>query len=403
MASILGKAALVVLSVLIALGAMELALRIAGIGSDQFLQQDPVLGVRYIPDKKGLSQGSCYRADVSTNSHGWRNRETPWEKSKDVFRVVVLGDSFMGAMQVNDDQTFSVAIETLLNQSGLPRRIEVINLGVPSFGNDQEYLALREFGKKYEPDLVILAFYAQNDVANNSMVLDRRDNAYPKPYFKIRNGELVEIPYRDPTPGWIAFVRRLVQPLRLYPLTRDSLTQIPIIHRILYNTGIVGTIPRDNPHSKQKSRFPGRWDRQSEVYRRSYDGEWVEAWEITRALLLKTRNEARNAGAGFLLVGLADPISVLPDSIRQEVFPPGLPSQLDPDKPTTLLNKFASSEGIDFVTLVPAFRSSIGQSEDAFTKYYLPCDGHWTAAGNYLAARAVVEHLIPTLKQRMEN
>ncbi|MDH3314524.1 MAG: hypothetical protein OER43_01980 [Gammaproteobacteria bacterium] len=401
MASILGKLTLLVLSVLIALGGAELAVRLAGIGSDQFLQQDPVLGVHYIPGKRGLSQGSCYRADVTTNSHGWRSGETTWKKPEGVFRIVILGDSFIGALQVNDDQTFSAVSETLLNRSGLARRVEVINLGVPSFGNDQEYLALREFGKRYEPDFVILAIYAQNDVKNNSIVLERRDSAYPKPYFEMRNGELVEVPYRDPTPGWIAFLRRLAQPLRLYPLTRDTLTKILIIHRILYRTGIVGTIPRDEPKARQVSRFPGRWDRQSAVYRRTYDGEWLEAWEITKALLVRTRNEARDIGAGFLLVGIADPIAVLPEFVKREVFPANLRPELDPDKPTAILDEFAASRDIDFFTLVPIFRSHIGQSEDAFTKYYLSCDGHWTVSGNRLAAQAVVQHLIPILKQRI--
>jgi len=45
-----------------------------------------------------------------------------------------------------------------------------VNLGVGGYGTTQAYLALREEGLRYAPDLVILAFFA-NDVLNNSHAL----------------------------------------------------------------------------------------------------------------------------------------------------------------------------------------------------------------------------------------
>ena len=69
-------------NLLLALGGAALALvvaegsvRLFGIGSDQFLRPDPVLGVRFIPSKSGLSQGDCYRAPVTINDESWRSPE----------------------------------------------------------------------------------------------------------------------------------------------------------------------------------------------------------------------------------------------------------------------------------------------------------------------------------------
>ena len=44
---------------------------------------------------------------------------------------------------------------------------EIINTGVVGWGNDQEYLFLIDEGLRYEPDIVLLAFYTGNDMTDN--------------------------------------------------------------------------------------------------------------------------------------------------------------------------------------------------------------------------------------------
>lgn len=401
MTSILARLALVIFGFLVAIGGAELTLRLAQIGSDQMLSQDRELGLRFIESKSGLSQGSCFKARVSTNSHGWRSPETTWDKPNDVFRILVLGDSLMAALQVNDDETSSAVMEALLNRANLPKRVEVINLGVPSFGTDQEYLALREYGKKYKPDYVVLAFYAQNDVGNNSIALRERDEVYVKPYFSMKDGVLKELPFPDPTPYWIEFVRRVGQPFRLYPWMRDNLLKIPFMHRFLYEVGIIGIVPRDVSQKMQSQRYPGNWVEQSKVFRKDYTARWSAAWDITKALLGIARTKAKNLGARFLLVQIASTIEVMPNAVLSQVLPEHLRAELDPDKPMVLLRDFAANEGIDFLSLVPTFRVRIGQDEAAFRKYYLPCDGHWSAAGNRLAAETLAAYLEPIIEKSL--
>ena len=113
---------------------------------------------------------------------------------------------------------------------------------------------------------------------------------------------------------------------------------------------------------------------------------------MAERLLVEIRDTAARAGAGFLLVGLADPVAVMPRGIADAVLPEGY--ALDRDRPTRRLESLAHSHGFDFVSLVTAFREQIGDSEAQFAHYYLPCDGHPTVAGHALAVDTVAERVL---------
>ena len=374
---------------LAALAVVEVVVRVAGFGSDQLLRDDPVLGVRFIESKTGLSQGPCYRANVSISSQGWRSPVFSQMKREGMFRVLVLGDSFMAGMQVRDDETFSRVLERRLNEAGLGRRVEVITFGVPSWGTDQQYLALRQFGLPLNPDLVIVAFYAQNDVAETDLMLRSATSTYPKPYFDLRGGRLIELPFADSTPMLIRVGRRLAADSRVYPMTRDALLTIPIAHRILYRLGIVGVVPQETTSSASEGgkvwQWPDRWRRQIGVFELRPFADWSRAWAISEALLKRIHSEASSTGAQFLLLGIASPIEVMPPSILS-----GLVNRknddFDPDRPSKLMAQIGERNGFDVTSLVPAFRRRIADSEDVFEDLFLNCDGHWTAAGHRLAA-----------------
>ena len=97
--------------------------------------------------------------------------------------------------------------------------------------------------------------------------------------------------------------------------------------------------------------------------------------------------------ADFLLLGVSDPIAVLPDVLLNDLAGEHAANPLDTEKPTALLRKLSRENGIDFISLVPAFIDRIGDSETALERYYLRCDGHWTSAGSQLAAEVAIPHL----------
>jgi hypothetical protein len=180
---------LVVTGLLLALALGEAGLWLLGIEYPDFFEYDPLLGSRLRPGVKGyyLKEGKGY---VSINSDGLRDREHPLKPPPNTLRIAVLGDSFAEAMQVNREEAFWAVMEKDLQHCGRlgGRQVEVINFGQAGFGTAQELLAWRHRAAKYAPDLVLLAFFTGNDVADNAPALMQ----FPyNPYFSIQNGTLV--------------------------------------------------------------------------------------------------------------------------------------------------------------------------------------------------------------------
>ncbi len=128
--------------------------------------EDPVVGKRMRP---GWSSDE-FGAPVTINSKGLRNPETPYEKPKDTYRVLALGDSWTFGFRLHEPDAYPRQLERMLNESaakrGDTRRIEVINAGVVGYSTDQEAAYLASEGWKYSPDLVLVNFYPVNDTAN---------------------------------------------------------------------------------------------------------------------------------------------------------------------------------------------------------------------------------------------
>ena len=110
-----------------------------------------------------------YRIKVQTNSLGIRgDKEITFTKPANVFRVLLLGDSFTFGYGVDVEQTYGALIESTLREKGI--NAEVINLGVSGFGTAEELVMLNKRGLKFDPDLVIVGF-CRNDHLNNVLSL----------------------------------------------------------------------------------------------------------------------------------------------------------------------------------------------------------------------------------------
>ena len=101
---------------------------------------------------------------IKFNPKGLRDYEYNYSKGRNIYRILILGDSFPEALQVNLNETFIKILEQKLN--GRHKKYEVINAGVGGYGTENELLFFETEGIKYNPDLVVLAF-ASNDVDDN--------------------------------------------------------------------------------------------------------------------------------------------------------------------------------------------------------------------------------------------
>src|SRR6476469_1689471 len=200
---------LVLLAILLPLASLEVAFRVAGpfipgnYDTGSYLTRDPRYGHYHPASYSGWIKRDEYTVQVSTNAERQRGPSVPFERTPGTFRILVLGDSFVEAAQVAERERFITRLQELLNASGGPTRYEVVDGGCGGWGQVQELLYLQQEGPRYQPDLVLLAFFVGNDVANNSyeLELEGNVNAALKPYVERQDdGSLTLLEPSPPPP-----------------------------------------------------------------------------------------------------------------------------------------------------------------------------------------------------------
>ena len=170
---LLGGLFLATFGAAMALGMLEVGVRVLHLVPDRFWKPDAHLGSALIPGATGwwTQEEHEFFVPVRINDAGRRDLDRTVEKPDGTFRVMLLGDSFVEALQVPIEQTFARGLEKKLS-AAIARPVEVVSMGVSGYGTASEYLWYREVGRQFHPDVVLLSFYPGNDVRNNSPTLE---------------------------------------------------------------------------------------------------------------------------------------------------------------------------------------------------------------------------------------
>lgn len=368
--------------ILLAFVPIEVAVRVLHLVPDRFWEWDPLLGTRLIANKEGwwTQEEGEFKVRVRINSRGLRDVEHAAEKPPGVRRVLVLGDSFMEAMQVPLEATFARRLEQRLNADG--RRVEVINAGVSGYGTAGEYLWFREYGRDYRPDLVLLAFYPGNDVKNNSPELE----SALKPEYD-RGGELVRVvaPVRQGRRGlfgWSAAVRYL----RKLIVTRHA--------GLADQLARVGLVEAGAAQAPQRDGVPLDYG----VYRVDAGPEWERAWQKTSLLLKGLHDDATRQGASFAILIVTARERIYPDTWKEicETNPRMKSIDWNLDAPERRIAEWCAANQVPCVPLTATFKAESSRDGEPLHYRY---DGHWTARGHELAAATVAAILEKELDQ----
>lgn len=130
-------------------------------------QSTELVGHEHVPNKYVRFKSKEFDNSFQINSEGWFDQEYDWfNKSKNTYRILMLGDSFTEALQVPFNKSFHYLLEEKLNLDN-SKKYEVINMGVSAYSTKQEYYILKEKMGDYNPDMVILNFYEGNDFEEN--------------------------------------------------------------------------------------------------------------------------------------------------------------------------------------------------------------------------------------------
>lgn len=254
-----------------------------------FMRFDPRYGWSNTPGREVRFQRVDFDTKVTINADGFRGPMLPARAAADSAhtRIVVLGDSYVFGHGVEDDEIFTVRLESLLPA------VDVANLGVTGYSTDQELLLLQDRAFDYDPDVVML-FACSNDLLDNG-----RDTAwglYQKPRFILApSGALaLESPtVREGVPWRMKLRREIRRHFVLYDLLAQRVQS---------------------------------WSGSLEVP----EGAVQDASHLTRALIRRCAEVCRERDARFLLVvlpGWSDP------DIFADLPPAGLGARLELAQP----------------------------------------------------------------------
>ena len=201
------------------LGALAISLALGEVVVRLVYKDESVLYPRYHTDYKygkytlrGIRPSSHFwhtsvdgHWEFTTNSRGFRNkRDFPYEKPAGTFRVLSLGDSHTQGYEVRQAFTFSSVLKRYLEGRGL--KAEVLNAGVSGFGNAEELAFLENEGYKYQPDAVVLGFYAndyEDNLKSGLFGLDAQGRLVEKKYEHIPGVRIQNVIYALPPVRWL--------------------------------------------------------------------------------------------------------------------------------------------------------------------------------------------------------
>lgn len=382
MSRYLRAGSLVALSAILALLLGEMVLRGIGFEEPVLYQPDPVLGFTLRPGARAVWKREGY-AHIEINGHGFRDRERTAVKPRDVFRIAVLGDSYVEALQVPLEQTFGYVLEQLLGDCKVRerKRFEVMNFGVSGYGTAQELLLYRHKVREFSPDLVLLAFTSGNDVRNNTRMLEA-DSL--RPYFIYQEGQLRED--RSFVDTRLYRVARTVSPL----IAQSRLLQLANKVRIQLKQDA-----RERQMRGHVSLDAGiELGLDAEVYRETKEPVWEEAWKVTEGLLEMFAAETRHDGVVLVIATLSNSIQVNPDSSARKAYAEALGVR-DLFYPDRRISRVAERLGVPAIMLAPRL-AELAQANGVYLHGFpntAPGVGHWNEAGHRAAARVLSEFL----------
>lgn len=328
------------------------------------------------------------------NSKGLRGPNYAISKKSDEYRILILGDSFSEGYTVKFQELFSEKMKKELNNRG-KGLFEVINSGTGGYSTDQELLFFQSEGKKYNPSLTVLMFY-DNDVFYNSQPLYWRGH---KPLFKLENSKLVLTNVPVPTPGTpkpnvlnsgkteppgkspLQKIKGWVDANSyLYRLVNQKIRNIDFISTPALKIGLISR--------------PGVPE-ESGVYKRNYTPNIRKAWEITEALLLKTKEEVISNGGEFLVFYIPSRASIYSEEWKSTKRKYDISdTNWNIHQVGVELERINKRNNIDFINPTKLFMAEKDLLEPHEKRLYFLQDGHWTVQGHRLTGKILSKFIV---------
>lgn len=374
-----GRLVVVCFALLLPLVLLEAALRLFGpflpgsYDTGHYLERHAEFGHFNVPNFDGWIKTGEFTTRVRISPLGLRDPRVTYDRPAAAHRILLLGDSFTEAVQVDAAQTLAGRLETGLSaRAGRP--VEVINAGVAGYGTGQEMLLFEREGLRYDPQVVVLVVFLGNDIGDNNYRPDpNRETPTSRPSFELEGERGLRVVPGEPMPRPTDWRQRLRDCCLLYNV---------------FETGVLVKIAdgpvRDQPEVEDDARYLVR-----SLYETRPEGETLRGWRITERIIGRIRDRAQEAGLPLLVVGAPDWLALDDAAWRERLGDARAGSgRFAPDAPNALLGEITERLSLPYLNLFP-----ILLAEQANGPLYFPIDSHWTPAGHAVVARELARTL----------
>lgn len=340
-------------------------------------QYDPDMGFKI----RGHANGN--------NQFGFNDRDYPLQPDPDIFRMLIISDSFnwAGGQQGN----YTALLENQFREHYGQHRVDVINAGYPGTHTAEQLALLKKYGLQYNPHLVLLGFFVGNDFVDAD------------PYRKriIVNDIYIDI---DPRQELIIFGYPIIPKSRLllfiqqkYKIFREARKfqqsyQLPQSQLVATTEAIALDEPEKSPGILSLEKFLD-----------------VERGRLSFCNIEKLQNGDRDANINYILDSISEMnailtarnikfiVTIYPDEYQvnddllnqlQSTFYLNL-DDYDMTCQQNILIEYLESNNIPYIDLTPRFRV-----EQQNRHLYLFQEPHWNSHGNQLAKDILFEHLV---------
>lgn len=322
---------------------------------------NPHWGVWHLPEVETHHVKSCVEATYTTNSHGMRDVARSEARTDGKRRVAVLGDSFAEGYLVDDADTLSQAME----REVFGGRAEVLNFGTSGyFGTTQQWLLYEHLAKRFQPDVVVVAFLNENDLFDVSWRYWQDRPPRYRPYLVPDDAanEGFSLFYPDVAPAAVSASKRI----------ENLLMRLSAIARVANELSL-------------RIRYAGQPPKALDVYAEPPGPLVAEAWTVVEEALRRLATATRRDGAELVVMQLVDPAQIDPARAAAVAQHAGH----DIWAPQARLAAITARLGVRYLSLREAFEShrDVHALEPPYFGY--SCDGHWSPLGHRVAAETL--------------
>lgn len=332
-----------------------------------WLDPDPLVGWHHPDNFEYQWEGrivDCpeFSVPIRTNRWGYRGADWTIEKSDKHLRVAVIGDSFVEALQVPDEQTAVGVLESLLQEQYPDYTIEVMNFGVSGYGVGQYELVYQHHVQQFQPDyvFVFLAYLHmwRTSALNISGALSDDGSLQIRPtYIFDENGNLqfVEAPDYE---RYVQVIQELID--TKFGEDRTSVIEPKFTLQFMRYLSFVGRPIHEPVHERDANQS-------------------FEHADLNYAILEKLSEEVSNNGSQMIFVDIFD---YLENGGKEQG------SGILESRNQT----FASEKNIGYINLSERLRA-------ATERVTFACDGHFNTLGNRIFAETMFDWMQVNVQQ----